>query len=83
MSQIEKIIKRFKSKPEGIKYKEMDRILKNFGFDLISTKGSHKKYKNPDFPTDIIIPVHNNECKDFYKKQVHKQIKKLLNNHEN
>ena len=24
---------------------------------------------------DLIIPVHNNECKDFYKEQAKKQIK--------
>jgi len=78
MSQADKIIKKFISKPESIKYKDLDRILQNLSFDLIKTKGSHKKYKKINFPTDIIVPVHNNECKDFYKRQICKQIKKLL-----
>lgn len=83
MSQIRKIVEKFKSRPESIRYEDLDRILQSLGFELINAKGSHKKYKNLNFPTDIIIPVHNNECKDFYKKQVYRQIKKLLNNHEN
>ncbi len=43
MSQLEKIIQRFKTNPANIKFKDLDRILKNLGFELIETKGSHKK----------------------------------------
>jgi len=80
---MEKIIKKFKSKPESIKYRDLDRMLKSLDFILINAKGSHKKYKHLNFLTDIIIPVHNNECKDFYKKQTYKQIKNLLKKYEN
>lgn len=83
MSQIKKIIDKFKLKPESIKYNDLDRILRNLDFTLVNTKGSHKKYKHLSFPNDIIIPVHSNECKDFYKKQVYKQIKNLLKKYEN
>jgi predicted RNA binding protein YcfA (HicA-like mRNA interferase family) len=78
MSQIEKLLEKFLSNPESVKYKELDRILIHLGFMFISTKGSHKKYKHQNFPYDLIIPVHNNECKNFYKKETYKKIKDLI-----
>ena len=41
----------------------------------IEAKGSHTKFKNKKIGNDIIIPVHNNDCKGFYKKQVYKILK--------
>jgi len=71
MSQIEKLLEKFLSNPEGVKYKDLDKILIYLGFVLVSAKGSHKKYKYQNFSSDIIIPVHNGECKNFYKKEVY------------
>lgn len=83
MSQIDKLIKKFSSLPKSVKYKELDKILRHLGFKLLNTKGSHKKYKHRGLSNDIIIPVHNNECKDFYKMQTYKLIKNILKKHEN
>jgi predicted RNA binding protein YcfA (HicA-like mRNA interferase family) len=41
-------------------------------------KGSHKKFKHSSLVTDLVIPVHNNDCKDFYKTQAAKIVKKLI-----
>ena len=78
MSQIEKLLEKFLSNPEVLKYKELDKVLIYLGFVLVPAKGSHKKYKHQNFSSDIIIPVHNNECKNFYKKETHKKIKDLI-----
>jgi len=78
MSRIEKLLEKFLSYPEKVRYKELDKILIYLGFVLIYTKGSHRKYKHQNFTPDIIIPVHNNECKNFYKREIYKKIKDLI-----
>lgn len=49
---------------------DIEKILLHLNFEKVSTKGSHVKWKHPRLRNDIIIPVHNNDCKVFYKKQV-------------
>lgn len=78
MTVFSKLIEKFKKKPESIKFRELEKILLSIGFEKIPTKGSHMKYKKSNFEIDIIIPVHKNDCKDFYKKQTYKIIKNLL-----
>ncbi len=52
-------------------------ILEYFGFVQIPAKGSHVKYCHYKLTTDLIIPVHKNECKDFYKELAKEYIQKI------
>lgn len=63
--------------PKSVKYRDLVIILDYFGFIQISTKGSHVKYNHHKLPYDLVIPVHKNECKDFYKEQVRKYIQSI------
>lgn len=83
MSQIEKLIAKFNTKPESVKFRELDKILKYIGCDSVEAKGSHKKYKHLKVKNDIVIPIHRGECKEFYKKQTQKQVKNILKEYEN
>lgn len=78
MTQKSKLLRNLKNNPGGLKYRDIEKILLMLGFEKIKTKSSHVKFKKENFDRDLVIPVHNNECKDFYKKQIYKQIKKLL-----
>lgn len=78
MSQIEKLFKKFQSKPKSLKYKELVKVLLYLGFEKIEAKGSHVKFKHHKLRNDIIVPVHNGECKGFYKEQVLKQVQSLM-----
>jgi len=78
MTQIDKLLSKFKKGPDSVSYRDLERILLSLGFEKINTKGSHVKFKKEGLISDIVIPVHKNECKDFYKKQTYKQIKNLL-----
>jgi len=77
MSQITKKVERFLKNPTSIKYLDLENILTYFGFKKINAKGSHVKFKHSQLQHDLIIPVHKNECKDFYKEESRKQIKKI------
>jgi predicted RNA binding protein YcfA (HicA-like mRNA interferase family) len=78
MSQIEKLIKKFNKQPASVKYSELERILIHVECQKIQARGSHVKFKHRTLSFDIVIPVHKNECKSFYKQQVKKQIHELL-----
>lgn len=75
MTKKEKIFEKFCINPESIKYIELVWILEDIWFQKIQAKGSHVKFKYEKLKNDIIIPVHNNDCKEFYKKQTYKILK--------
>ncbi len=78
MTKIEKTIQQFLFAPATVSYAELEKALLHLGFCKINAKGSHKKFKNPLLQRDLIIPVHGNDCKDFYKKLAAKMAKKIL-----
>lgn len=79
MSKIEKKVARFLKNPISCKYLDIEMILIYFGFEKINAKGSHVKFKHPQLQNDLVIPIHNNECKDFYKLEAKKRIKEVKN----
>lgn len=78
MTSIDKLKNKFKSNPTSLKFKDIEKILLYLEFEKITTKGSHIKFKHSKFIADLIVPIHNNECGEFYKKQINKIISKLL-----
>lgn len=72
MSSNGKRLQRFLQQPTALHYREIESLLLRLGFEKIETKGSHKKFKHPNLKSDLILPVHNNDCKPFYKKYVQK-----------
>ena len=48
--------------------KAVIKVLETFGFEYVSQKGSHRKYKKPGTPSKIvIIPMHNEIAKGTLK----------------
>ena len=78
MTSIKKLFDKFLNYPPGLRYNEIERLLLYIGFQRIVAKGSHVKFKHYKLENDLIIPVHNNDCKNFYKIYAAKIIKKLI-----
>jgi predicted RNA binding protein YcfA (HicA-like mRNA interferase family) len=38
--------------------KQVENILQNYGFELISQKGSHRKWRNSELGLQVIVPEH-------------------------
>ena len=74
MTRKSKVIDRFLKNPTSVRYEELAKVLEHYGFLAIAAKGSHIKFKHTRLTTDLIIPVHNGDCKDFYKKLALKLI---------
>lgn len=75
MTVHKKLLARFIENPASLPFRDIEKILLRFGFDSIEARGSHKKFKHPRLRADIIIPLHNGECKNFYKKELAKVLK--------
>ncbi len=78
MTKLGKLAKKFLQQPGTISYKEMRKLLLAVGFEQVKAKGSHVKFKHDRLGLNIIVPVHNSDCKDFYKKDVLKNTKNLI-----
>jgi len=78
MSRQEKIILKFLKNPVSLKFKEIEKILLSFEFEKIQGKGSHIRFKTLDLRIELVFPVHNNDCKDVYKKEAKKVIEKYF-----
>jgi predicted RNA binding protein YcfA (HicA-like mRNA interferase family) len=74
MSKKDKLVDKFIKNPASIKLAQLLTILEDHGFEIVQAKGSHIKCKHARIPKDLIIPVHDNDCKDFYKIQAKKYI---------
>ena len=80
MTKIEKLVEQLLSRPTFLRFSDIEKVLLHFGFIRIESKGSHKKFKNSHLIHDLVIPVHNNDCKDFYKKLTAQTVKKSFRN---
>jgi predicted RNA binding protein YcfA (HicA-like mRNA interferase family) len=79
VTQTQKILKSFLENPQSCRYRDVVKVLKLVGFIEVSVKGSHVKFKHSQLPQDLVIPVHNKECKEFYKREAKKLVELILN----
>ena len=78
MTQAEKLLKKFLQNPTSLKFAQIDKLLIHLNFIKIPAKGSHIKFKHNHIEKDLVIPIHNNECKNFYKKVAAMHIKNII-----
>lgn len=76
MSQKEKLLQKFLDRPESLKYAQICLVLQMVGFVQVPVKnGSHEIFKHPQLQYNLTIPVHNNDCKKYYKIKASSLIK--------
>jgi predicted RNA binding protein YcfA (HicA-like mRNA interferase family) len=78
VTQKGKLVERFLANPTSIRLAQIIIVLEQFGFQQIQAKGSHLKFKHPKLNTDLVIPAHNNDCKDFYKKMAKQYVERVI-----
>lgn len=69
MARREKLLQKFSEYPDSLIYSDISKILKWCGLYEVRGKGSHVLFKN-ERETICTIPLHNNDCKPFYKRKV-------------
>lgn len=78
MTRKERLLNRFLRNPESLNFKEIEKLLFDFGFTEASMRGSHKKFRHNDLYRSLVIPIHNNDCKNVYKLKIAKIFEELL-----
>jgi predicted RNA binding protein YcfA (HicA-like mRNA interferase family) len=74
ISVLQKLIQKFHSKPSSLHFRDIEKIIFSSGYKKIHTRGSHTKYKHPAIHSDLIIPIHKKDCKNFYKKFIYTSL---------
>ncbi len=74
MAQIDKIIDKMKTAPNGIRPDEAIKVLEHFGFRLDRQKGSHMQFINTHGET-ITVP-YRNPLRAVYVKDILRRIGK-------
>ena len=57
----------------GMRFKEIERILRSDGWSLYSQSGSHCQYTHPDKPGRVTVPKHSGGLAPFTVKSIWKQ----------
>lgn len=65
---VEKIINKMQRQPNGIKYNEALKVLNEYGYQLVRSKGSHRHFRNKQ--GDVITIKEEKPLKAVYVKDV-------------
>lgn len=69
MTKLNKDVLNFVRNPQKVKFKEIEAILLNLGFEKTPGKGSHVKYSHSRLRKKSILPIHSNDCKKSIKRK--------------
>ena len=72
MANVEKIISKMKSQPNGITIEEVHKVLIAFGYSLLRQHGSYRSYRNT--AGKMIVIVDKTPLKAVYVKNILKHI---------
>ncbi|MFZ3101964.1 MAG: type II toxin-antitoxin system HicA family toxin [Desulfitobacteriaceae bacterium] len=56
-----------------MRFRELEKTLKDDGWQYVDTKGSHHHYKHPTKPGKVTIPFHNTDLKTKTANSILKQ----------
>lgn len=70
MSKRDKLRRKLRNNPKGVKFNELETLLLRFGFTLVRVKGSHHfyQYQQDEINVIVVIPIHGNQVKVQYVK---------------
>lgn len=66
MTQIEKLYARLLTNPrQNIAFRDFEKLLRAFGFELARTKGSHRQYVHPKVPRPLPVQPEAKDAKPY------------------
>ncbi|WP_040779487.1 type II toxin-antitoxin system HicA family toxin [Calidithermus timidus] len=74
MAGLEKLLEKMRRLPPEMRYEEVERVLRAYGFEEVRSSGSHHLFRHPDGRM-LSVPKHRGQVvKTTYLKQVLKAI---------
>ena len=61
MGKREKLIDKIKTNPKHVRFEGLIKVLKDGGYDIINTKGSHYSFSNGETTLTIVRPHGSNK----------------------
>ncbi|MGJ7045332.1 type II toxin-antitoxin system HicA family toxin [Thermoanaerobacterium thermosulfurigenes] len=79
MSQIEKLFEKIEKNPKNVRYEQLDKILRHFGFGVREPKSgsSHVTYFHPKLADILTVPKDKPFVKEIYVKKALKMIQDI------
>lgn len=70
MSKRDKLRRKLRNNPKGVRFSDLETLLLSFGFTLARIKGSHHffQYRQGTVHAIMIVPVHGRSVKPQYVK---------------
>jgi predicted RNA binding protein YcfA (HicA-like mRNA interferase family) len=70
MSKRDKLRRKLRNNPKGVRFTDLETLLHQFGFTLARIKGSHHffRYQHGGIYVIMVVPVHGNMVKPHYVK---------------
>jgi predicted RNA binding protein YcfA (HicA-like mRNA interferase family) len=80
MSKRDKLRRKLRNNPRGVKFSELETLLVRFDFTLVRVTGSHHifRYGDGNGNPKLVIPVHGNNIKPEYVTSVVETLDKLF-----
>lgn len=75
MPNVDKIIEKMQRQPNGIRPEEAEKVLKEFGYEPVRQKGSHRHYLNKT-TGDLITVKQETPLKKAYITDILNRIRK-------
>ncbi|MGH2544972.1 MAG: type II toxin-antitoxin system HicA family toxin [Ardenticatenaceae bacterium] len=76
MAQCDKLLRRAQNNPKGVRFADLLKLVKCFGFVFDHQTGSHHIYRHPLYRRQVNIqPDRNNMAKPYQVKQVLAEIR--------
>ena len=69
MTQIAKLYARALANPRGLSFRDFERLLEAFGFELARTEGSHRQYTHPKVARPLPVQPSGKEAKHYQVRQ--------------
>ena len=70
MTTKKKLLKKFLEGPESLKFRQIERLLRWLGFEKVRVTGSHFRFRHAKRNLEFSVPVHDRDCKKWYKKHI-------------
>lgn len=70
MAKLERLIAAARNNPEGVKFRDAQKIITAMGFELARVTGSHHIYKRAQYPKIINIQDCNGYIKAYAARQI-------------
>ncbi|MCC7207696.1 MAG: type II toxin-antitoxin system HicA family toxin [Anaerolineae bacterium] len=68
MTKRDKLRRKLRNNPKGVRFSDLETLLLQFGFELARVKGSHHvfEYHRGQVQAILVVPTHANEVKAQY-----------------